>query len=155
MSCTLCFRNRQRTRAINIPLLRRITRHVLEEEFALDDYELGLHFVAAEEMAQVNEQFLQHSGSTDVITFDHGSSRQHLHGEIFISVSDAVKQAREFKATWQSEAVRYVIHGLLHLRGYDDSRPAKRREMKREENRLVKVVESKFDVRELVRARKS
>ncbi len=168
MSRTLSLRNRQRTRALSIPLLRRITRHVLEVELAVTEYELGIHLVTPEEMARVNEQFLQHTGSTDVITFDHSefgapasstarpvSSAERavleagvppLHGEIFISVADAVKQAREFKTTWQSELARYVIHGLLHLRGYDDLEPAKRREMKREENRLLKRVTAKFPV---------
>ncbi len=154
---TLAFRNRQRTRTLNTLLLRRITRHLLQEEFKVTDCELCFHFVEPEEMAEVNWQFLQHEGSTDVITFDHSesgapsdarrsSSAAPLHGEIFISVADAVKQAREFKTTWQSELTRYVIHGLLHLRGYDDLQPAKRRVMKREENRLLKLVTAKFSI---------
>lgn len=165
---TLAFRNRQRTRPLNLPLLRRVTRHLLQEEWKVASYELCFHFVEPEEMAKVNWQFLQHEGSTDVITFDHSefgapgiarpgpsssskpsdaqrsSSANLLHGEIFISVTDAVKQAREFKTTWQSELVRYVIHGLLHLRGYDDLQPALRRVMKREENRLLKAVAKEF-----------
>lgn len=151
----LVFRNRQRTRTLDVPLLRRIARHILEEEFALKEYELGFHFVEAAEMARVNEQFLQHHGSTDVITFDHGSSDHCLHGEIFVSVPDAVMQAREFKTTWQSELVRYVTHGLLHLRGHDDLQPAKRREMKREENRLVKRIETHFAAERLAQTQSS
>lgn len=100
--------------------------------------ELGIHLVSAREMARVNWDFLRHEGSTDVITFDHGSTPQRLHGELFISVADAVKQAGEFGTAWPEELARYVIHGLLHLHGYDDLEPAKRRVMKREENRLVK-----------------
>ena len=71
MTRVLSFRNRQRTRLLAIPTLRRITRHVLESELGVLDYELCFHFVSTEEMARVNEQFLQHTGSTDVITFDH------------------------------------------------------------------------------------
>ncbi|HWN94992.1 MAG TPA: rRNA maturation RNase YbeY [Methylomirabilota bacterium] len=162
---------------MNLSLLRRITRHLLETEFGVEQCELGIQFVSSDEMARVNQKFLQHEGSTDVITFDHtasgvppsnpayhGGPREHdgaetgiqmLHGEIFISVADAVKQAREFGTTWQSEIVRYVIHGLLHLRGFDDLQPAQRRVMKREENRLLRVVESRFTLRELARARNS
>ena len=170
---TLAFRNRQRTRALNLPLLRRITRHLLREEFKVTDCELCFHFVEPEEMAEVNWQFLQHEGSTDVITFDHSesgapsiarrgfpcsyepsdarrsSSAAPLHGEVFISVADAVKQAREFKTTWQAELARYVIHGLLHLCGYDDLQPAQRRVMKREENRLLKAVAASFPLTRL------
>ena len=148
---TLAFRNRQRTRALNIPLLRRITRHLLHEELGVTEYELCFHFVEPTEMADANWQFLQHEGSTDVITFDHSELGAPLHGEIFISVADAVKQAREFKTTWPSELARYVIHGLLHLRGHDDLEPAKRRVMKREENRLLKKVAAEFPLRSLAR----
>ena|SRR5688572_8559960 len=156
MSAELVFKNRQRARSLNIPLLRRITRHLLREEFAVTDYELCFHLVTEKEMAEVNWQFLQHKGSTDVITFDHvkakgGSSA--LHGEIFISIPDAVKQARAFAGTWQSELMRYVIHGLLHLRGHQDLEPAARRVMKREENRLLKKLAVQFCFRELARRR--
>jgi rRNA maturation RNase YbeY len=66
-------------------------------------------------------------------------------------VADAVKQAGEFKTTWQSEVVRYAVHALLHLRGYDDLQPAKRRVMKREENRLMRELAKRFDLREVER----
>ena len=156
MTRTLVLRNRQRTRALNTPLLRRILLHLLQEEFAANDYELGFHFIAADEMARVNQQFLQHDGSTDVITFDYGDigAALKLHGEVFVSIPDAVAQAQEFSTTWQSELVRYIIHGLLHLRGFDDLQPAKRREMKREENRLLKQVVAQFPVRSLARVRR-
>jgi probable rRNA maturation factor len=154
----LSFNNRQRTRAVDIPLLRRITRHVLETELGVEHYELGIHLVDADEMASVNQEFLGHEGSTDVITFDHhepapsaANPPATLHGEIFISLPDAVKQAREFKTTWQSELVRYVIHGILHLRGHDDLHRGARRAMKREENRLLQRVAEVFPVRTLAR----
>src|SRR6185436_18424008 len=101
-------------------------------------------------MATINETFLEHHGSTDVITFDHAGylklepptsgqrpAARHLYGEIFLSVPDAIRHAKEFNTTWQSEVTRYVIHGLLHLTGHDDLNPAARRIMKREENKLV------------------
>ena len=171
MTRVLSFQNRQRTRPLNLPLLRRITRHVLEMELAVPAYELGFQFVEPEKMAQVNQQFLQHEGSTDVITFDHAApgapvpgpvrgcspSEQAgsetgapmLHGEAFICVADAVEQAREYGTTWPAEVVRYVIHALLHLRGHDDLQPAARKIMKREENRLMRLVAAKFPLREL------
>ena len=64
-----------------------------------------------------------------------------------------MKQAREFGTTWQSEVVRYVIHGLLHLRGHDDLKPAERRVMKREENRLLKRVAGCCPIHTLSRRR--
>ena len=132
----LVLRNRQKDRPLSVPTLRRITLDLLEAMGL--GAELGVHCVSAREMARVNRRFLGHEGSTDVITFDHGSTPEHLHGECFICVADAVAQAREFGTTWSEEVVRYVIHGILHLRGYDDLEPDARRVMKREENRWVR-----------------
>lgn len=153
---TLQLRNRQCDRRLRLPFLRRILRHVLTEQLRVPATELCFHFVTAEEMARVNWQFLQHEGSTDVITFDHSNAERGtrnaeaaLHGEVFICVADAVRQAREFKTTWQSEVIRYAVHAVLHLRGYDDLQPARRRMMKRVENRLVRELASAFDLDQL------
>ena len=135
MAPTLVISNRQRTRRVDTRQLRVLTEAVLAELGVTA--ELGLHLVSTREMARVNWDYLRHEGSTDVITFDHGSRAGHLHGELYISVADAVKQAVEFGTTWPEELARYVIHGLLHLQGYDDLEPAQRRVMKRAENRLV------------------
>ena len=137
---TLLLCNRQRVRAVDTALLRRFARSLIENQLAIATYELGIHLVAAPEMTLLNETFLHHTGSTDVITFNHAeeNSTDSIHGEIFICLDDAVKQADAFRTTWQSELARYVIHGLLHLRGFDDLTPSKRRVMKREENRLLR-----------------
>ena len=132
----LLLRNRQKDRPVSLRALRRM---ILELLAAMGlGAELGVQFVGAREMARVNEAFLGHEGSTDVITFDHGSSPERLHGECFISVADAVAQARDFGTSWDAEVVRYVIHAILHLRGFDDLEPAARRVMKRQENRWVR-----------------
>ena len=149
--------NRQRTRKIDTRLLKQIVA-ALFTELNLTEAELGIHLVGAKKMAEVNWQFLQHEGSTDVITFDYQKSEVRgqrsaakLHGELFICVDDAIKQAKEFKTSWQSEVVRYVVHGVLHLLGYDDLKPALRRVMKREENRLVRLLEKRFSLAQLSR----
>ncbi len=148
---TLQLRVRQRIRRVDTALLRRFTRAFLEEGLDVADYELGLHLVAASEMTRLNETFLQHTGSTDVITFDHAEAPDpsHLHGEIFICLDDAVIQSRAFRTTWQRELARYVIHGVLHLRGFDDLTPGKRRVMKREENRLLRAWARRFPLQRL------
>ena len=50
-------------------------------------------------------------------------SNRLLRGELFISIDDSVAHARRFRTMWQAELVRYIIHGLLHLEGYDDVTP--------------------------------
>jgi probable rRNA maturation factor len=68
-----------------------------------------------------------------------------LHGEVFVCIDEAVSQARRFHATWQSELVRYVAHGLLHLLGYDDVNARARRKMKAAEDTLVRDLAQQFD----------
>ena len=168
MSGRLAIANRQRVVSLNARLLRGITKALLVDLLELDDFELALILVRAPEMARINQTFLQHEGSTDVITFDYAENglpasrqqgsnlpagrRQHVHGEIFICMDDAIAQAREFRTSWQSELARYVIHGVLHLRGYDDIRMADRRKMKRMENRLLKEMARLFPLKELGRS---
>jgi len=132
----LAITNRQRDRKVDTRRVREVAAAVLAE--AGQGAELGIHVVSAKRSAEVNWKFLQHEGPTDIITFDHGSTPERLFGEMFICVPEAVRQATEFGTTWEAELLRYVIHGILHLRGYDDLEPAKRRVMKREENRLVR-----------------
>ena len=74
-----------------------------------------------------------------------------LHGEIVICVQEAVSQARRFRTSWQRELARYVIHGLLHLEGYDDRRGADRRKMKREEGRLLRRLGRRCPIAPLAR----
>ncbi len=145
--------NRQRTKKINRRLLKQIA-NVLLAELEVNTAELGINIVAEREMTSINETFLQHEGSTDVITFDHtdgapGVTRPTLHGELFVCVDEAVSQAKRFKTNWQSEIVRYIIHGILHLLGHDDHRVAARHKMKREENRLCINFPSDFRSRNL------
>jgi probable rRNA maturation factor len=145
---TLTLRNRQRVRVVNLALMRRIGRALLEEHLEETEYDLGVYLVAAREMTHLNETFLQHEGSTDVITFDYAErgGKGTLHGEIFVCVDEAILQARRFRTSWQSEVVRYFVHGTLHLLGYDDHRAAARRKMKREENRLVRKLSRRFEI---------
>ena len=142
--------NRQRAKKLAVRPLNKIVAALLAE-LAVTDARLEIVLVGAAEMTRLNETYLRHEGSTDVITFDYaerqkaeGGKRNQLHGEIFVCVDEAVAQAERFKTTWQSEMVRYLVHGVLHLLGYDDLRGDSRRKMKREENRLVRELSRRF-----------
>ena len=169
----LVFRDRQQRRRIDLRLLRRITSALLTDLLQPRRFEIGVHLVGSDEMTRLNERFLKHAGSTDVITFDysddseklsdHSSFRSRtgkrggtaleadwlLRGEIFISIDDSVAHARRFHTSWQAELVRYIIHGLLHLLGYDDAAPSARSGMKRQEDRLLHEIKNRFSVSEL------
>ena len=153
--------NRQRTRAVDLRVLRRIVQTLLADLLQIRRAELGICLVAAPEMARLNETFLRHAGSTDVIAFDYSSHNSQftihasrLRGEIFVCVDEAVVQARRFRTSWQSELVRYLVHAILHLLGFDDARPIARRKMKREENRLLRELTSRFPLTGLAHRRR-
>jgi probable rRNA maturation factor len=159
MSVALAIRNRQRTRRVETRLLRRIVTALVREELVLESVELGIALVGAPEMARVNWQFLQHEGATDVITFDHTETQEsrrkpavpgrHVCGELYVCVAEAVAQAKTFRTIWPVELVRYIVHGILHLLGHDDQVAAARHRMKREENRLVRLLARRFDLAQL------
>ena len=165
----LSLRNRQRVRRVDMRLLRRIVSALLRKTRPHGNFDLAIYVVAEPEMTGLNETYLRHKGSTDVITFDYaeeaglasglpgaGSSAMgskdgqdtcppHLHGEIFVCMDEAVTQARRFHTTWQNELVRYVVHGVLHLLGYDDLDHRLRRKMKEAEDALVHQLAGQFD----------
>jgi rRNA maturation RNase YbeY len=152
--------NRQRTRRINLRLLRQMVRGLAADWTAEGGTKapkfagrLCVQLIDAVAMAELNEKFLGHVGSTDVISFDYRepATMDGWSGEIFISVDDAVACAPKYRAAWPMELMRYAVHGMLHLRGYDDTRPGLRRTMKREENRRLKKLSRRFDLSKLER----
>ena len=64
-------------------------------------------------------------------------------------MDDAIRQAKKFKTNWQSEIVRYIVHGVLHLLGHDDVNATAKRKMKREENRLLRKLSARFALSKL------
>ncbi|HHY85529.1 MAG TPA: rRNA maturation RNase YbeY [Verrucomicrobia bacterium] len=155
MNASLVIRNRQRKVRLDQRRLARIARELLRDALHVDEFEIGLFIVGSARMAELNRTHLQHEGSTDVITFAYqespgeGVPPRPLQADIFLCIDEAIRQARQYRTSWQSELVRYLIHGLLHACGYDDLQPAKRRRMKREEDRLLKRAGRLFALRAL------
>lgn len=148
--------NRQRAVGIHPRRIRPILDALLAEFWSEANIELGVCLVDTAEITRLNETFVRHRGPTDVITFDysepspgHKSQDRALRGEIFICVQEALTQARRFRTTWQSELIRYLVHGVLHLSGYDDQEPAAHRRMKRVEDFWVQRLAARFDFKQL------
>lgn len=139
MSVRVEILNRQRRWSVDTARLRELTEAVLAREFGVGEASLGVRLIGAAAMAAMNWRWLRHEGSTDILTFDHRERPEApLYGELFVSVDDAVVQAADFRTDPGAELFRYVVHGILHLQGYDDTVPAARRVMKRIENRVVR-----------------
>jgi probable rRNA maturation factor len=139
----------QKSKRLNRAFLKRVTENLLSKQLGLEDAEVGFDFVNDQRMAELNQRYLGHEGSTDVITFPYSESDGPLQGDIFICVDEAIRQSRSFKTTWQQEIVRYMVHGILHLLGEDDLKPDLRRKMKRKENRLVEKLSEEFSFSEV------
>jgi len=146
--------NRQRGIKVNTRLLRWMTRYLLESLLDCEQYDLAVIVIGDPEMTRLNREHLRHGGTTDVITFDYNDPAQpkRICGEIFVSIGQAAAQARQFRTNWPSELARYVVHGVLHLSGYDDTSPARRRRMKTAEDRLVKQLDREFRTSKLAGA---
>jgi rRNA maturation RNase YbeY len=80
------------------------------------------------EVRKINKEFLNHNYNTDVIAFDY-SERNTLNGEIYISYGKVKENANNYKVSCREELVRVMIHGTLHLCGYDDNTEEKRKLM--------------------------
>jgi len=144
------FCNRQRLRRLHLRRLRAVALGLLASAGA-GPADLSVAFLDATAMTRANEEHLGHAGCTDVITFDYSdgtppAAAAPLRGEILICVAEAVTQARHFQVPWQTEVVRYLVHGVLHLQGYDDHGREKTRRMKAREDELVAHLEQRFDL---------
>lgn len=98
---------------------------------------LEINFISAKSILDVNKTHLKHDYTTDIITFNYSKIVNELDGEIFISMDDALSNSKKFKVSLSDELVRLVIHGILHLLGYDDLAHSDKKIMKRMENKLL------------------
>lgn len=100
--------------------------------------ELNFIFCSDSVLLRINQEFLKHDYYTDVITFDNVQG-DIISGEIFISVERVRENAGLYEVSFQDELDRIMIHGVLHLLGYQDkSIEQKKRMTEREEYYLGK-----------------
>ena len=99
---------------------------------------LIVNFVNSDCLLEINRKYLNHNYETDIITFNYSGSHKSLDGEIYISFEEAVLNALKFGVSKNDEYFRLVIHGILHLMGFDDHYKNDKREMKRMEDSLLK-----------------
>ena len=120
--------NEQRRVPIPEADVRRVARRLVKGRG------LSIAFVTDAAIRRINRRFLGHDWATDVISFPLGTD---LLGELVISAPYARSEARRRGISEREELLRYVIHGILHLLGYDDHRPADRRRMWARQEREV------------------
>jgi probable rRNA maturation factor len=99
--------------------------------------ELSLVFLTDAKLAEIHADFMADPSTTDVITFE-GEPAVGVAGEVCVSVDTAAQYAREHGRDFSSELTLYLVHGWLHLAGYDDLQPAKKKRMRTAEARAMK-----------------
>lgn len=130
--------NRQRAHRLNMPRIRRIAQAALPLCLAETGplpadlpnlREVDVSLISAAAMSRVHVDFLGLEGPTDVITFPYG--------EILVCPAIAAGNAERYGVSLDDEVALYVIHGLLHLNGYDDLTPAHARQMRARQAKIL------------------
>lgn len=101
--------------------------------------ELSLAFLTDPALAKIHADFMDDPTATDVITFE-GEPAAGLAGEVCVSADTAATYAKAHRNDFATELTLYVVHGWLHLAGYDDLQPAKKRRMRAAEARAMKLL---------------
>ena len=134
-------RNRQRKVRVDVQALQKVAEAAVEvcagvraDRCSFGSLrELAVLLVSDRRIADLHQKFMGIAGPTDVITFQHG--------EIFVSVETAARQAAEFRTSLERELRLYVVHGILHLLGFEDTTEAAAHEMERAQEQVLAAVQ--------------
>ena len=102
---------------------------------------INIVIVSPKEILRINKEFLGHNYVTDVITFENPSPiNNKIYADIFVCFEQTKKQAQELGKHYRKEFLTVIIHGILHLIGYDDDTLKKRNKM----NAVAENIAAKF-----------
>jgi probable rRNA maturation factor len=104
------------------------------------DYEIGdlnYIFCSDEYLLGINKEYLDHDYYTDIITFDNSEDEHVLEGDIFISIDRVKDNAQNLAVGFDVELRRVIIHGLLHLIGFDDQTDELKQTMRAKEDECL------------------
>jgi rRNA maturation RNase YbeY len=128
-------------RSIDDAVLKRLVRHVVEAE------EASLRYVSVvlsdhETVRRLNQSYLDHDYNTDVLSFSlrEDDDAADVEGEVYVDLDTAAERHDEFDTTFEREAYRYVVHGVLHLLGYDDKTEEGQQTMREKEDQYLDAV---------------
>ncbi len=126
----------------DLPLSPASVRKLVREVIALEDRyydEVNIHFVKTPRMCAIHEEFFDDASPTDCMSFP---LDEELMGDVFICPETAIQYAKKHQVDPYEETSLYVIHGLLHLMGYDDLNPKAKRKMRAAEKRHLNHLKS-------------
>lgn len=103
--------------------------------------EVSFIFCSDQYLLQINRKYLNHDYFTDIITFNYNSDNE-LSGDIFISIDTVRENANEYKVSFSDELRRVIIHGILHLVGFDDKTKVEKQIMRQKEEEAMNMFDS-------------
>jgi len=138
---SVLFRNSQKAMNVLPSSVEALAEFVLQREGA-SEKEVSVLFVDDTEISELNARHLGRNGPTDVLAFpmsgeEHLNFHQEILGDVVVSVERAISYAKEHELKAENELSLYLIHGLLHLLGYDDVNETAARKMRRREKELL------------------
>lgn len=104
---------------------------------------LSYIFCSDEYLWNMNKQYLGHDYYTDIITFDYVEDK-YVSGDMFVSYDRVVDNAQKFGVSRETELLRVMIHGVMHLVGYDDQTDEQEAEIHRKEDYYIDVYNKQF-----------
>jgi probable rRNA maturation factor len=138
--------------AIDIAVANQQSRHDVDEERLTNaarvvlagseraSAAISIAVVDDDTIHELNRQYLQHDWPTDVLSFVLDDQEGHLEGEVILSADTAAAAAAEAGWTAGDEQALYVVHGMLHLIGYQDKTPAEARAMRAAEGKYLRQI---------------
>lgn len=111
----------------------------IAENEGLKILDLNYIFCSDEYLYQINLDYLNHDTYTDIITFDNSEEKNIIEGDIFISVERIRENAEKLGAVFETEILRVMSHGLLHLMGYKDKNKEDKKLMSDMEDKSISL----------------
>ena len=131
--------NTHPTETVSEVELRRLVDALLREETRITA-EISIILCDRARHVELHRKYLGHNHPTDVLAFPLGDAEP-IEGEVYVDLDTARDRHNEFSCEFEVEVARYVIHGVLHLLGFDDKDPEKTAEMKNREEKYVALFE--------------
>jgi len=124
--------------AVDLIKVRTVCERILDDN-GIKNGKMNIVLVDSDTIQQYNRDFLQHDYPTDTISFpaEDRRSEGYLEGEVLACTEIAKERAKEFGWTAEEELLLYVIHGTLHLTGFDDTTPEQRTVMQEKEREYL------------------
>lgn len=102
-------------------------------------FSINYIFCNDEYLHQINLEYLNHDTYTDVITFDNSEKGKEIEGEIYISIERINENAQSNETTFINELHRVMVHGVLHLVGFNDKTKEEKQEMRKQEETYLSL----------------